>query len=255
MKKQDYSKTLATSFTARGVKRRRRRIRRAIVSLLCLALAGGAALGAVNLAVAQSAKRRILTPEGVAALEGADCIIVLGAQVWADGSPSPILADRVRRGVELYQQGAAPVLLMSGDHGQISYDEVSGMKQYAVNSGVPSADIFMDHAGFSTYETMYRARDVFQAKKVIIVTQRYHLFRAVYIARRLGLDAYGVGADYQAFANQPFFSTREFAARVKDFAMCVIKPPPTYLGEAIPLNLSGDVTNDEGVVFVSAEVP
>jgi len=157
--------------------------------------------------------------------------------------------DRCRRGVALYRGGAAPALLMSGDHGQWEYDEVTCMKQYAVDHGVPSSAVFMDHAGFSTYDSMYRARDVFGAKKVIIVTQRYHLFRALYIARQLGLEAYGVSCDYRPYATQTKNSLREFAARCKAFVMCVFQPAPRYLGRPIPLTLDGDVTNDRGVVF------
>jgi len=123
------------------------------------------------------------------------------------------------------------------------------MKQYAVDHGVPSSAVFMDHAGFSTYDSMYRARDVFGAKKVIIVTQRYHLFRALYIARRLGLEATGVACDYRPYATQPQNSSREFLARCKDFAKCLARPKPKYLGPPIPLYLDGDVTNDRGVVF------
>jgi len=109
--------------------------------------------------------------------------------------------------------------------------------------------VFMDHAGFSTYDSMYRARDVFQAKKIIIVTQRYHLFRALYIARRLGLETYGVSCDYRAYATQTQNSLRELLARCKDFVFCIFKPSPKYLGYPIPLTLDGDLTNDKGVVF------
>ena len=103
----------------------------------------------------------------------------------------------------------------------------------------------MDHAGFSTYETMYRARDVFKAEKVVIVTQEYHLYRAVYIAEQLGLEAYGVSSDYRAYSGQTSRDVREILARCKDFAMCIFKPEPTFLGDAIPVSGSGDLTNDE----------
>jgi vancomycin permeability regulator SanA len=103
----------------------------------------------------------------------------------------------------------------------------------------------MDHAGFSTYERMYRARDIFQVHKVIIVTQRYHLMRAVYEARRMGLDAYGVASDLQRYAGIERFELREVAARNKDFVWVnVWKPKPTYLGAVIPVSGSGALTDD-----------
>jgi vancomycin permeability regulator SanA len=233
--------------TSRGVRRKRRKRLRTVSLVLALGLCAALVCAGINTFVAKSVQSRILTQEEAARLEKADCILVLGAQVWADQSPSHMLEDRLRRGVALYRAKAAPVLLMSGDHGQLQYDEVSAMKQYAVNQGVPSADVFMDHAGFSTYESLYRARDIFQAKRILIVTQRYHLFRALYIARALGLEAYGVASDYRGFARQPLLSAREFAARIKDFGMCLLRPKPTYLGDKIPLSLSGDVTNDAGI--------
>ena len=119
------------------------------------------------------------------------------------------------------------------------------MKQYLIEAGVPSEDIFMDHAGFSTYESMYRARDVFQAKKILIVTQKYHLYRAVYDARALGLDAYGVASDPRSYAGQSYRNLREILARNKDFVFSIVKPEPTYLGEPIPVWGSGDLTNDK----------
>ena len=102
----------------------------------------------------------------------------------------------------------------------------------------------MDHAGFSTYETVYRAKEVFQARRVIIVTQQYHLYRALYIADSLGLEAYGVSADHRTYAGQTMRDIREVFARVKDFAMCIFEPKPTYLGEEIPITGNGDLTND-----------
>jgi vancomycin permeability regulator SanA len=155
-----------------------------------------------------------------------------------------MLHDRLQRGVELYQMNAAPKILMSGDHGRVEYNEVATMKQFALDEGVPSEDVFMDHAGFSTYETMYRAKEVFDAHKVIIVTQEYHLYRALYIADKLGLDAYGVSSDYRTYAGQIVRDVREVLARCKDFVTTIFKPKPTYLGDVIPISGSGDLTND-----------
>ena len=218
-------------------------------AVLLLGVLGGVALLAVDAWVVGSTKRQILTEAEAAALTDVDCIIVLGCKVWEDGTPSHMLEDRLRRGVALYKLGAAPKLLMSGDHGTAEYDEVDAMKTYAVDAGVPSENVFMDHAGFSTYETIYRARDIFCAKKVIIVTQEYHLHRALYIARELGLEAYGVGADYRSYYGQFARDVREILARVKDVATCIFLPEPTYLGETIPVWGNGELTHDENSNF------
>lgn len=220
-------------------------VKKSIIVLLCLAVIAAVAVFIVNSYVKSVGQDRMLSAEEAAKLNGIDCIIVLGCYVDDNGVLSDMLHDRLQRGVALYKAGAAPKILMSGDHGQVEYDEVNAMKQFAVNNGVPSEDVFMDHAGFSTYETMYRARDVFKAEKVVIVTQEYHLYRAVYIAEQLGLEAYGVSSDYQAYSGQTSRDVREILARCKDFAMCIFKPEPTFLGDAIPVSGSGDLTNDE----------
>ncbi len=215
-----------------------------LIILLCLVLVGVATLFIINGSVKSVAKERILSVEEAANIDEVDCIIVLGCQVRDDGSLSHMLRDRLMRGLEVYNAGAAPKLLMSGDHGRKDYDEVGAMKQYAIDNGVPSENVFMDHAGFSTYETVYRAKEIFEADKVIIITQEYHLYRALYIAEQLGIEAYGVSADLNRYAGQSMRDFREVLARCKDWAMCIIKPEPTYLGEAIPVSGNGDLTND-----------
>ena len=190
-----------------------------------------------------STKNMIVNSDNLIAGEY-DCILVLGAGVWSGGRPSHMLSDRLDVAIDAYNAGAAPKLLMSGDHGRKEYDEVNVMKDYAIEAGVPSVDVFMDHAGFSTYESIYRARDVFMAKRVLIVTQGYHLYRALYVARSLGLEAEGIAADLRPYRGQLRYDLREVLARCKDFAMCIFKPLPTYLGEAIPVSGSGDLTND-----------
>lgn len=214
--------------------------------LLALAIVAAAAALLINSHVKSVAAPKILTPEQAAELKDIDCIIVLGCRVYDSGAPSPMLEDRLLQGIDLYARGAAPKLLMSGDHGRVEYDEVNHMKQYAMDKGIPSEDIFMDHAGFSTYESMYRARDIFEAKKVLIVTQEYHLYRAIYIADSLGLEAYGVSSDLRTYGGgQTAREVREIFARVKDFCTTILKPKPTYLGDVIPIWGSGDLTNDE----------
>lgn len=173
-----------------------------------------------------------------------DCIIVLGAGVRSDGSPSPMLQDRLITGIELYDEGVSNRLLMSGDHTKIGYDEVNIMKSYAVDKGIPSEHVFMDHAGISTYDSIYRAKEIFQADKIVIVTQEYHLYRALHIAKKLGVEAYGVSADVRTYAGQSMRELREKAARVKDFLKATVKPSSKIGGEAIPVSGNGDVTND-----------
>ena len=208
-----------------------------------MALLGMATVFGINAYVKGSVDEQFLSVEA-AKLADADCIIVLGCQVREDGSLSHMLRDRLLTALEVYEAGAAPKLLMSGDHGQKEYDEVNAMKNFAMENGVPSENVFMDHAGFSTYETMYRAKEIFGAEKVVIVTQEYHLYRAVYIAEKLGMEAWGVAAEGNRYAGQTQRDIREILARCKDFMMCIFKPKPTYLGEAIPVSGNGDLTND-----------
>ena len=216
-----------------------------LIALLAAVLLIGLCVLGVNVFVKSSVSDKILTVEKAKDLN-ADCIIVLGAGLRPDGKPTWMLEDRIKVGDELYKNHAAPKIIMSGDHGRESYDEVNAMKKYAKSEGVPSKDIFMDHAGFETYDTMYRARDVFGAKKVIIVTQKYHLYRAMYAAKKLGLDAYGVSATKRKYDNKQWIrDIREWLARVKIFGKCITKPKPKFLGKKIDLSGSGDVTNDK----------
>ncbi|MGN0298716.1 MAG: vancomycin high temperature exclusion protein [Lachnospiraceae bacterium] len=216
---------------------------------LLIIVIGVAGLGLIvvlglNCYVVESVKSHILTEEEAAQLTDMDCILVLGCQVKSNGEPSSMLADRLKQGVALYELQAAPKLLMSGDHGSDDYNEVQVMKNYAMEAGVTSSDVFMDHAGFSTYESMYRAREVFGVKKMIIVTQEYHLYRALYIAEKLGIEAYGVAADYRSYYGQEMRNIREAAARIKDVVSIIMLPLPTYLGEQISIRGNGDLTND-----------
>ena len=207
-------------------------------------LLGSCAVLAANAYVKNTADDRIITAEQAAKLTEVDCILVLGCKVKDDGNPSHMLEDRLRRSVELYNAHAAPKLLMSGDHGQDEYNEVGTMKKYATDAGIPSSDVFMDHAGFSTYESLYRAKEVFGVKKVIIVTQEYHLYRALYIAEQMGIEAYGVAADYRTYVGQTNRDVREVLARCKDMVTTAFDVPPTYTGEPIPIDGDGNVTND-----------
>lgn len=211
---------------------------------LALAVLMGTVVLGINGYVMAVTRKQILSAQQAAQIADADCILVLGCRVYEDGTPSHMLEDRLQQSVELFELGAAPKLLMSGDHGQQEYDEVNTMKRYAVEHGVASSAVFMDHAGFSTYESLYRAKEVFGVERVIIVTQRYHLYRALYIARQLGLEAYGVASDPRSYAGQIVREVREILARNKDFLNTIFWPEPTYLGEQIPITGDGDITND-----------
>lgn len=217
--------------------------------LLGIAAVGVATIFGINAMVKNSTKDQILSNEEAARLQDVDCILVLGCGIHDDGSPSDMLHDRLRRSMELYELGVAPKLLMTGDHGRVGYDEVDTMKSFAVDAGIAPENVFMDHAGFSTYESMYRAKEIFQAKKIVIVSQEYHLYRAIYIAESLGMEAYGVSANYRNYRNQKGMDTREVLARVKDTFSCIFKPEPTYLGETIPIWGDGNLTNDENSDF------
>ena len=198
----------------------------------------------INASVKKYGKSRLITIEEAAEQKDIDCVLVLGCLVKPNGNPSLMLEDRLEKGVELYQAGATTKIVMSGDHGQENYDEVNTMKEYAIEKGIPSEDVFMDHAGFSTYESIYRIRDVFEADKILIVSQEYHLYRALHIAKKLGIEAYGVPAKDKKYAGQTMRDFREVLARVKDYITALYKPKPTYLGETIPVNGDGNLTND-----------
>ena len=214
---------------------------------LALGLLAAAFVFGVNALVVSTARENVITAKEAAELEDVDCIIVLGCLVRSDGTLSDMLCDRVERGIEVYglmAEKSGAKLLMSGDHGTVEYDEVNAMKQYAIEKGIDSEEIFMDHAGFSTYESIYRAKEIFGAERVVIITQEYHLYRALYIADSLGLEAYGVASDQRTYSGQTMRDVREILARNKDFLTSLFKPKPTYLGDKISLDGSGDITND-----------
>ena len=200
---------------------------------------------AINLHIVIKEKSKIISLDEASNLN-ADCIVVLGAGIRNDNTPTRILEDRLIVADKLYKNGASKKILMSGDHGTKEHNEVRVMRDYSANEGVPIEDIFMDHAGFETYDTMYRAKEIFGAKKIIIVTQNYHMYRALYIADKLGLDAYGVTSDLRFYSKKmAYWKFREYFARVKSFIKCITKPEPKYLGKPIDLKANGNVTDDE----------
>ncbi len=164
-----------------------------------------------------------------------DCILVLGAGVRADGTPTPMLYDRVSVACEIYT-GDIP-LLMSGDHTG-DYNEVAAMKSLAMEKGIPGEDIFLDHEGYSTYESIWRTKEKFGARRIVVVSQGYHLYRALFIADQLGIEAVGVTADLRDYHLQTKYEVRELLARYKDFYVAVRGEMPGEIGDVV--NLDGD---------------
>ncbi len=207
-----------------------------IISIICILI-----VCMLNEYVISSTKKQFFKEDQI--YEQIDCILVLGAGV-KEGKPTPMLKDRLDKAIELYQKGYTDKIIMSGDHGREDYDEVNVMKKYAIEKGVPSSAIFMDHAGFSTYDSIYRAKEIFEVKKMFVVTQEYHLYRALFIAKFLELDAIGVPTEYIPYKGQSYRDFRELLARNKDLLKSLTKPPSTYLGKTIPVTGDGNITND-----------
>ena len=184
--------------------------------LLGICIFFGASLVAVSAAVKHKTAPRITTVDALEqADEHFDIILVLGCAVRADGTLSHMLEDRVKTSVSLYEAGLGDCILMSGDRSE-GYDEVSAMKKEAERLGVPAEKILIDPKGYSTYESIVNLLQQYKGKRVLIVTQKYHLYRALYIAEKNGIDAYGVSADLRTYRKQAQYDLREILARVKD---------------------------------------
>jgi vancomycin permeability regulator SanA len=178
----------------------------------------------------------------------ADAAIVFGAYVYDSGRPCPMLEDRLIAGSRVYESGLTSKMLLSGDHGTRGYDEVNAMKEFILGAGYPKEDVFLDHAGFSTYDTVLRAIKVFEIEKAVLSTQKYHLVRAVYIARKNGMEAWGVSADLRPYPKSQMtrYVIREWLARTKDFVYVnILRPDPVFLGGKIPITGDSGPTYDE----------
>lgn len=211
--------------------------------ILGTCLAGGVSALAVSGAVRNKTRSGLRTVDDLRnAAETFDCVLVLGCKVYPDGRLSDRLADRMQVAVEAFLAGLSDALLVSGDHRSDSYNETGAMKTYAVENGVPSERVFEDHDGYSTYESIWRAKNVFGARKVLIVTQEYHLYRALYLAEKLGLEAYGVPADLRSYANQLRHGAREVLARCKDVYFGLKQPLPEVSDGSWDLHGNGDDT-------------
>ena len=216
-----------------------------IFGLLCLAVA--VLFVAINAHVIRISAPRLISADAATNLEKVDCILVLGSSVQPNGTLNRVVRERVDTALTLYESGVSQRLLMSGDHGKVNYDEVNAMKQYCVDKGVNTDVIFLDHAGFNTYDSIYRAKAIFGIQKMIIVSQEYHLYRAVYIANELGIEAYGVPAEQEA-TTALITNLRESVARVKDYFSCAFHIEPTVLGEPIPISGSAKLSDDKEYV-------
>jgi vancomycin permeability regulator SanA len=182
---------------------------------VCVCLAASLAIAGINAAVIGSAADNITeSPQGY------EIAVVFGAKVHEGGTLSHMLQDRMDTAIALYHSGAVKKLLVSGD-GRGEWSETKYMRLYAIEKGVSAEDIIEDGEGFSTMETVSRASEVFGLKKCVLVTQKYHLYRAVYAAESMGMDVSGVSADVRTYYGQLYRDIREIMARVKDFVLCI----------------------------------
>ncbi len=201
--------------------------------VLALGVAGSAMVLTANLWVLSTTSTLLYPGNQVPGHSTAG--IILGAKVYSNGGLSGMTKDRADTAIALYQQRKISKLLVSGDHGQKNYDEVNTIKDYLLSKGIPASDIFLDHAGFDTYDSMYRAKKIFQVDSAVVVTQEFHLPRAVFLAREMGITAVGAKADIQNYGHMERVLVREWIARVKAVADVFLKSKPKYLGEEIPI--------------------
>jgi SanA protein len=173
----------------------------------------------------------------------AQAALVLGAQIYRDGRPSIMLRDRVNAAAELYRAGRVDKLLLSGDHSRVDYDEVGTMRGLLLAQGIPGEDIFTDHAGFDTWDSAQRAKRVFDVSSAVVVTQGFHMARALYDARRAGLNATGYVADRRQYGKiMGKLRVREALARVKTMGDVVTGADPHFLGAEIPITGDGRIS-------------
>ncbi len=195
--------------------------KRIIALFLAVVLAGGGYVLSVNFYVILSQKKNIISLEEASHMDKVDYVLVLGCGVREDGEPSHMLYERLKRGAEVLENVNGAKLLLTGDNSGESYNELAAMKRVSLENGVKEEQMVIDDFGFSTYESLYNAKNNFSAKKIIIITQPYHMYRALYIANKLGIEAYGVTAYLPFYPMQIIWSLREVLARNKDFLLCM----------------------------------
>ena len=196
----------------------------------------------INLYMINVGKKGIISINDLNEIGSIDAILILGCKVNND-VPSLMLEKRLDKGIEVYNKMNTK-LILSGDHGTKDYDEVNVMKDYVVELGIDSTNVFLDHAGFSTYDSIYRAKNIFGVKRLVVVTQEYHMYRALYLGDKLGLDVYGIVSDDIPYKSIMLKNEiREILSRDKSFFLAILKPKSKYLGEFISLNNDGNITN------------
>jgi vancomycin permeability regulator SanA len=202
--------------------------------LFILAISGATLLIIARLTTAIHSKGRVYEIDDIPAERAA---IVFGAGLWRDGTPTPVLRDRIQAGAELYFAGKVEKLLMSGDNRFADYDEPTAMKNYAIELGVPENDIVLDFAGRRTYDTCYRAKEIFGLDSAILVTQEFHLSRALYICDALGVESTGINGDRRTYLKRSrfFWNTRETLATLTAFWDLYVTRPFPVLGEFEPI--------------------
>lgn len=184
----------------------------------------------LNLIIVSQTNDNVYSPDEMIKIsDDFDCILILGAGVKKDGSPTDMLYDRLAVAYQAYESGKSPVLFVTGDSENNDYTETVTMERVLCEMGVDKSAIISDGYGLSTYESLWRAKNVYGYKRVLIVTQEYHLYRAIYIAKKLGLEAYGLDGAIRNYGKQPIYSFREYFARIKDMIFAEMQPMPTYL--------------------------
>jgi SanA protein len=217
-----------------------KRRRRILLILAITCLLGAALLFAIHFYVGSFANGRLYTsideiPPPDPAEDAPRIAIVFGASVWANGEPSPVLRDRVETAAELYRAGRVKKILMSGDNPVQGYDEPTVMKDAAVKMGVPESDIVMDFAGRRTYDTCYRAKEVFEIKRAILVTQEFHQARALYLCNNMGVESIGINADRFRYREERYWRFREFFSVISAWFEMNFMPFTPVGGEKEPI--------------------
>lgn len=201
--------------------------------VLLLIVFCGITAGAINLYITSAFDESIY--EDISDVPKMQTALLLGAKVYSNGALSSIMSDRSLTAIDLYKNKKVQKILISGDHGTSKYDEVNTIKDFLLSNGIPKEDIFLDHAGFDTYDSIYRANAIFEVESLTIISQEFHLPRAVYIAHSLDIDAVGFVADRQEYLSQWQNYARESLARVKAFIDVSFWAKPKFLGETIPI--------------------
>lgn len=210
---------------------------------LYLVIFGVWSIWLVNMRVLSGAS--YIAPDCSKDIDNYPVVIVLGARVTGANKVSDIYADRLKVAANIYKSGKASKILVSGDHGQVDYDEVNAGKNYLLGEGVLARDIFLDHAGFDTYSSIYRAKNIFKIKKALVVTQDFHLPRALYLSRQIGIEALGCSADLQSYKDIKYLKQREILARVKAWVSIAFGITSKYLGNTYDISGNGDQTWDQ----------